>query len=294
MNCIRTAHPRLDRIARAGSIFALILFFSPALPASAHDFWIEPSSFRPAPGTHVTAALRVGQKLMGDPLPRNPTLIDRFIFKGEGPELPMQGAPGSDPAGSVLVSEAGLAWIGYQSHPYPVSLEAAKFEEYLREEGLERIVEQRARMGQSAHAGRERFYRCAKSLLDVTPGTEGANTKRRPAKSGAFDTPLGFTLELVPHKNPYALASGGELPLSVLFRGKPMPGILVVAFNKSEPEKKVSARTDARGAVKLKFARPGFWLVKAVQMEAAPPGAGVDWESWWASITFDLPGPAAR
>jgi len=23
-------------------------------------------------------------------------------------------------------------------------------------------------------------------------------------------------------------------------------------------------------------------------MEAAPADAGVDWESWWASITFDL------
>jgi uncharacterized GH25 family protein len=53
-------------------------------------------------------------------------------------------------------------------------------------------------------------------------------------------------------------------------------------------EKAVRARTDAKGRVTLRLAHAGFWLIKAVHMEAAPADAGVDWESWWASITFDL------
>jgi hypothetical protein len=209
-------------------------------------------------------------------------LIDRFVLRGEGLEMPVGGEPGDDPAGSVRVSEPGLHWIGYQSHPYPVVLEAGKFEDYLRDEGLERIVEERARQGQSAAKGRERFYRCAKSLLDV------ARQNRAASKSHVFDTPLGFTLELVPQKNPYALSPGAELPVSLWFRGKPIPNVLVVAINKGVPDKAVSARTDARGFVRLRLARPGLWLIKAVHMEAAPPDAGVDWESWWASMTFDL------
>lgn len=254
--------------------FCLLL----ACHASAHDFWIEPSTFRPAVGDRVAAALRVGQKLSGDPLPRIPSLIDRFVIKGEnGVEGPLVGRPGADPAGIALISDAGLHWIGYQSNPYPVALEAQKFEDYLKDEGLEKIIALRKKNSQSLSPGRERFYRCAKSLLDTAGGT-----------SHGFETPLGFTLELIPRKNPYSMKPGGELPLSLLFRGKPMANVLVVAMSKDDPDKAVRARTDAKGHVTLKLAHSGFWLIKAVNMEAAPADAGVDWESWWASITFDL------
>jgi uncharacterized GH25 family protein len=250
--------------------------------AAAHDFWIEPSTFRPASGQLVTAALRVGQKLSGEPLPRIPPLIDRFVLRGTSGESPVIGSPGRDPAGYARIADGGLHWIGYQSNAYPVTLEAQKFEDYLRDEGLERIVAARAKSGQSVAQGRERFYRCAKALLD----TEGT--------SSGFDSPLGFTLELVPHRNPYAMKAGGELPLSLLFRGKPAANVLVVAMNRDDPERAVRARTDATGKVKLRLPRAGFWLIKAVQMESAPAGSGVDWESWWASITFELPGTVSR
>lgn len=247
-----------------------------AVQASAHDFWIEPSTFHPAVGDRVTAALRVGQKLAGDPLPNIPPLIDRFVLRSSTGERPVVGRPGADPAGIAFIAEGGLHWIGYQSNPYPVALEGPKFEDYLRDEGLEWIIDARKKSGQSAAPGRERFYRCAKALLD-TPG------------AAAFDGPLGFTLELVPRKNPYAMKTAGELPLALTFRGKAIANVLVVAMSKTDPEKAVRARTDAKGRVTLPLAHAGFWLIKAVHMEAAPAEAGADWESWWASITFELP-----
>jgi len=257
-----------------GNLFVLLLV---ATTASAHDFWIEPSTFKPAVGDRVTAALRVGQKLAGEPLPRIPALIDRFVVRGDGGiERPVVGRMGADPAGIAFIGEGGLHWIGYQSNPYPVALEAAKFEDYLRDEGLERIVAERKRKGQSAAPGRERFYRCAKALLD-TPG------------AAAFDAPLGFTLELVPRKNPYSMRASGELPLALRFRGKPLANVLVVAMSKDDPEKVIRVRTDAKGRASLRLAHAGFWMIKAVHMEAAPADAGVDWESWWASMSFELP-----
>jgi uncharacterized GH25 family protein len=265
------------------SILVIALLSMAAQTALAHDFWIEPSNFHPVAGDRVTASLRVGQKLNGDPLPRIPTLIDRFVIRGEsGVDVPVIGRVGSDPAGIALIGDGGLHWIVYQSNPYPVALEAAKFEDYLKDEGLESIIEQRKKTGQSAAPGRERFYRCAKALLD-TPST-AAN---HPA---VFDAPLGLTLEIVPRANPYTLSAGGTLPLTVSLRGKPAANILVVAMNKNEPDTAVRVRTDARGRATVKLAKGGFWLVKAVFMEPAPADAGVDWQSWWASITFDLAG----
>ena len=261
---------------------AVVLVLSPKL-VLAHDFWIEPSTFHPSPGDSVTAALRVGQKLQGDPLPRMPMLIEHFVLRSRSGETPLLGITGEDPAGSATVREGGLQWIGYQSNPYPVTLEAKKFEDYLRDEGLERIVALRAKNGQSLAPGRERFYRCAKALLDAGG-----------VQSGTFEAPLGFTLEVVPRRNPYALHAGDELPLTLLFRGKPIANVLVVAMNRSNPDRSVRARTDGKGHVSLRLPTSGFWLVKAVQMETAVAGAGVDWESWWASLTFDLPGNIAK
>jgi uncharacterized GH25 family protein len=257
-------------------LLATVLSLLLAPIAAAHDLWIEPSSFHPAVGERVSVALRVGQNVQGDPMPRIPPLIERFVLKGNGTEKPVIGRAGMDPAGLVMIAEPGLQWIGYQSNAYPVTLEGSKFESYLKDEGLERIIAIRAGKGQAAVQGRERFYRCAKSLLDVPGGNKSP------------DTPLGFTLELVPRKNPYALTAGDALPLSLSFRGQPVANVLVVAMRKESPEKAVRARTDAKGHVTLRLGDPGFWLIKAVHMEAAPPDGGVDWESWWASITFDL------
>jgi hypothetical protein len=257
---------------------ALLLALAAAGRASAHDFWIEPSTFHPSAGARVAAGFRVGQNLAGDALPLLPELVDRFVVAGSGAGAELDENPGGDPAGWAPIDGPGLHWIAYQSLPFPLVLDAAKFEnEYLKVEGLERIVEERARKGQSAAPGRERFYRCAKTLLS-TPG-KGPEL---------FDAPLGLTLELVPRKNPYALKPGGALPLTLLFRGRPLAGALVVAMEKGDPKKTVSARTDAKGAALLPIARGGFWLVKAVHMEPAPADAGVDWQSWWASITFEL------
>ena len=204
-------------------------------------------------------ALRVGMHLLGDPVPRVPELIDKFFIRGNGDERPVVGRTGMDPAGLAFVSSPGLHWIGYQSFPSPLTLEAKKFAEYLRDEGLPNVPQ-----------GPERFYRCAKALLD-TPGPSGK----------LLETPLGFTLELVPRANPY---TARELPLTLLFRGKPLANAQIAALNKDE---EIKLHTDARGRATLPLGHPGFWMIKAVHMEPAPKGSGFAWESWWASLTLE-------
>jgi len=230
-----------------------------AAPAAAHDFWIEPSTFHPAAGERIAVALRVGMHLLGDPVPRVPDLIDKFFIRGDGDERPVVGRTGMDPAGLAFLSGPGLHWIGYQSFGSPLTLDAKKFAEYLRDEGLPTMPQ-----------GPERFYRCAKALLD-TPGDSGK----------LLGTPLGFTLELVPRADPYKTR---ELPLTLLFRGKPLPNAQIAALNKDE---EIKVRTDARGRATLRLGHPGFWMIKAVHMEPAPKGSGFAWESWWASMTFE-------
>ena len=49
--------------------------------------------------------------------------------------------------------------------------------------------------------------------------------------------------------------------------------------------------TNADGEVELPLAQAGLWLVKSVYMQAtegADQNRG-EWESWWASLTFERP-----
>jgi len=258
----------------------LWLLCAPALLA--HNFWIEPSTFTPAPGQRLSVRLRVGQELKGDPVPRDPALMRRFVAAGPSGEAPVPGVDNTEPAGFESFPAPGLYTIVYDGGRSSVELEAAKFEEYLQQEGLETISARRARQGKSAAGAKEVFSRCAKALLNVGNGGAGAGFDR------GFDHIWGQRLELVAEKNPYALAGGGELPVRLLYEGKPLAGALVMALQRDRPEK-VTARTDSRGRVTLRLDRPGFWLVKAVHMIPAPPDAGADWESFWAALTFALP-----
>jgi len=143
----------------------LLVFLAAALPLRAHDFWIEPSTFRPALGAPVTASLRVGQDFLGDPVARSSELIDAFIVRDSAGERPIPGLEGRDPAGIVRIEAAGAAMIGYRSKANPLELPAAKFEQFLADEGFDAIRAARAKRGESGKPDRERFYRYAKALL---------------------------------------------------------------------------------------------------------------------------------
>src|SRR5947199_10603194 len=86
-------------------------------PLFAHDMWIEPTTLFPAAGQIVGARLRVGQDLLGDPLPRDPALVKQFVFEDAEGRKPLVGRDGADPAGFLRVASPGLLVVGYFSNP---------------------------------------------------------------------------------------------------------------------------------------------------------------------------------
>jgi uncharacterized GH25 family protein len=252
--------------------FALALGAAPLL---AHDLWIEPTSFSPRAGEVVGLRLRVGMNLAGDPVPRIPALIRELIVEGDSGRQAIRGREGADPAG-ILRAAPGVQVLGYFSNPSWIELPAEKFNEYLKEEGLDAVLALRARRNESGEPGREAYSRCAKSLL--VSGAHGG---------GRGDRPLGFPLELVAERNPYELEAGEDLPVRLLWQDHPLAGALVVAMNRGNPAEKLSARTDAEGRVRFRIESGGFWLIKAVHMVRAPEKSPADWQSYWASLTFE-------
>ena len=247
----------------------LLLAWFLCAPLFAHDMWIEPADFAPQVGDIVGVKLRVGQDLLGDPIPRDPALIRQFIVEDAEGRKPLVGRTGADPAGLLRVAAPGLHVLGYYSNSSAVELSPEKFNQYLKDEGLEQVAA--IRNGQANV--RERFTRCAKSLVLV--GTGPANDRK-----------LGFPLELVAERSPHG-ARVSDLPVRLTYQDRPLAGALVVAFNRKNPSAKLSVRTDRDGRVYLPIRGQGLWLIKVVHMVVSPtPDA--DWLSYWASLTFQL------
>lgn len=258
----------------------LTLLASPSLRA--HDMWIEPATFLPEAGEIVPIRLRVGQGLVGDPIPRDPQLVRDFVVDERGIRKPVVGRDGGDPAGFVRAGSPGLLVVGYQSQPSIVEMTADKFNQYLKEEGLDAVAAARARQNESGASARDLFTRCAKTLLLAGTANAGAVPDRR----------LGFELELIAERSPYDASA--EVPIRLLFQDRPLTGALVVAINRLHPGEKMTARTDASGHVRFRFAPGGVWLVKAVHMVPVSERTKADWASYWASLTFAPEGSAAR
>jgi uncharacterized GH25 family protein len=256
-------------------ILLLLLAFV-ARAAVAHDFWIEPSTYRPQVGTNLMASLRVGQDLIGDPVARDSSMIERFIVRDGAGERDIAGLERRDPAGYLAVQHPGLAVIGYRSRPKYLEMAADKFEQYLKDEGLEAVIASRKRSGDSLKPSREIFSRCAKAIIF----TAGSGTGAR------LDSPLAFRYEIVPKTNPYQMKSD-EMNVVVLYDGKPLPNALVVAMHQEDPSLRLRLRSDAKGRVAFQLPKRGIWLIKSVQMIPAPAGSNADWESLWASLTFE-------
>lgn len=249
-----------------------------ALPAQAHDFWIEPANFRPEVGNQVPLRILVGEHFKGEPLIYLPELFERYIYVGAGGEKPVPGLPGDDPAGRVPVATPGPVVVGYRSVPSEVSFKTlTEFESYLVNEGMERIKVLREELGKRDQDIREIYSRSAKSLLYSGP-----------ARSGKADRKLGFRMELIAEDNPYKLKPGDTLPIQLIYEKRPLEGALVVAFTKDLPMEKLKVRTDKSGRAALKLPRAGTWLITSVHMVPAPAKSGADWESVWASLTFAL------
>ena len=261
-------------------VFTLFVAIGTATLA-AHDFWIEPTAFAVNVGDPIGIHLTVGERFAGDRLARNGGQIEKFTLVGPSGEKPVIGRDGMDPAGLLKLDAPGIWFVAYRSKPSSVELAPEKFEDYLRAEGLEHVIADRATRQESRSPGRERYSRSVKALL------------RGGANSGAsgYDKVLGLTLEFVLEADPVT-SIGKPLPLRLMKDGRPLANALVVAYKKdvsstTPASEAMRGRTDKEGRVAVPVSA-GVWLIKAVQMERAAAGTGADWESVWTSLTFQV------
>ena len=274
-------HALLDPSAIAVAFSFLVLIPS---AGEAHQYWLTPSRYRVEAGETVELGAAVGTGFRGRAVAWNPDRRVRLSARSKA-ALDLSREPASDERVWIRLRpiDAGGTMVAFESKFRPIELPAAEFGHYLRDEGLDEVL--RARRNTPDLPGRERYRRCAKLWLtgdDASRATE----------------PVGLPLEIVPLSAP---GTGENLSVRVLADGSPTRGLLVKAWNRPlqasgiplDPEARDSVgvvwwgRTDERGTVTIPLRRAGEWLVSAVRMEPSSDPDEADWQSTWASLTFE-------
>jgi uncharacterized GH25 family protein len=254
-------------------------------PAQAHEFWITPSTYQASTGDTVALAAYVGTGFRGERKPyAAPRALTLSVVADRERDLRVAAVHGALDFGRFLMPDPGGALVAYRSDFAFIELNGAEFDRYLVAEGLDAARARRRRSGRMDSPARERYARCPKTWI------AGRDSQR------ALKV-MGLPLEVVPLRDP---AVGPQLPLRVLYRGRPLPGALVRAWRQplaaeARPTDAAArdsvgvaaeARTDRRGVVTLSLPGSGEWLVSTVHMVASADPREADWESFWASLTF--------
>ncbi len=263
-------------------LIAILLTFLFATNAFAHEFWLEPANFWLRSGERADIKLFVGDAL------KEPE--ERAYQAGKTESFDMIASEGTYDLRSLTENDAkpimtfssqtpGTYMLSMARNWSSIKLDAAKFEDYLREDAMEYIIADRKKRGESDNEGRERYSRFIKTLIQV-----GDNRTAVPK------TRIGTKIEILPLDNPYTKKVGSDLKLQAWFNGRPLALKTIFADNRDGTDvKSQQVATDEQGRFTVKLNRKGLWLIRTVHMQRCEKNCvDADWESFWAALTFGV------
>ena len=259
-----------------------IAFLAFALPCVAHDLYLMPAKFLVQRGQQLELVFQNGDEF---PVASAPVKLERLRdteLRSRAGKAPFENlkAGEKNTTATVRVPGNGVAVLTARTITNLIEMTPEEFRTYLEHENLTDQIKWRETHGEAGKAGRERYSKYVKALIQS--GKPDAYYRER----------TGLAIEIIPEANPYALKPGDMLPVQVLFRGKPAAGIAVESawLESGKAALAVVGRTDANGRVKVPVKAVGPHRLHAIMMERCAEPQAADWESFWASLTFEIQG----
>ncbi len=264
-----------------GITLALLLVFVTAL--AAHDLFLKPIAFFLAPNSASHVLIVNGTFTRSENSITWDRVRDVSVAGPAGRSHPDVSAWSDKGDTSVLrftTGAAGTYVLGVSTLSRELRLEAKDFNAYLESDGVPDILAARRKSGEIGKAARERYHKHIKALVQVGD-----------TRTDAYGAALGYPAELIPLANPYALEPGAPLRLRVLVDGKPVANQYVVSGGRTLSGGRIAARahrSDADGIVHVPLRTAGQWYIKFIHMAKVVGDTTVDYESKWASLTFEV------
>ncbi len=268
---------------KRASLLALVLLLAVAGTLAAHDLFIKPASFFLAPNTSSQAYIVNGTFTRSENAVAYDRVRDLSVVGPPGhahPDAAVWSATGDTSVLRFTTGAAGTYVLGASTLPRTLKLEGKDFNAYLKSDGVPDVLAARTKDGELGKPARERYHKHVKTLVQVGD-----------TRSEHYETALGYPAELVPVDNPYALKRGATLRLKALVDGQPVANQYIVTGGRTRAGGRLTSaglRTDAEGIVRVPLTATGQWYVKFIHMTKASGDTAVDYESKWASLTFEV------
>jgi uncharacterized GH25 family protein len=257
-------------------IITCVLFLSASL-VQAHEFWLQPTRFQFKTGDTMEVDFMVGTNFEGEFWELKKQRVAKLLhFSADQSESLLNLVQdGKGKKISYSFQNEGTHLFAMQSNNSFMKMDGEKFNAYLKEDGLDEILEQRTQAGTLGDSARENYARCAKLLVQAGDQTDET-----------YKQIVGLALEIVPLSNPYAIKKAEELKFKVFFHGKPLPFTQMKVWNRGQSKTFVqSVYTDKDGAFTTRLSNSGLWMISTVKMSRSKQ-ASADWQSFWASLVF--------
>lgn len=260
--------------------FLWVLLFA-ALPGVAHDLYLMPERFQVEAGRELLIRLENGDEFPEGSAPVKRERIRQARLISRVGEVDFHEIVVGDrrTTARVRIPGAGTAILVVETKANFIELDPATFRSYLEHENLNEVLEWRERNGESDRPGRELYSKYAKSLIH---GGQPDAFHREPA---------GLTIEIIPESDPYKLRPGDSLPVRLLFRGAPAKNVAIEAAWLEQGSARIvtAGRTDSEGRLHVPIRATGPHRLHTIVMERCLDRSRADWESFWASLTFEVP-----
>ena len=260
-------------------LFSLVFFIGLVLVAFAHEYVLLAEKYRVSRGDTLELHLFVADGFniqLERPFQHSITKSFELITGGKTMDL-SNTAEGTMPVLKWAVDFDGGGLIHLRRDYAQISLPTKKFFEYLNEDHIDGIAQ---RVDRSKIEQTERYTRYIKCL--VQSGTQYSDS--------VYRRQLGDRFEIVLLDNPYRLNAGATLRAQLFFEGKPLLNKLITARNRTGREPAIAqvVRTDGRGICSVRLTRKGEWFIHATHMIPSGDAPTHDWESFWASYSFEV------
>ena len=268
----------LARIAATttGLVFAFVGI------AAAHDLFLQPQRYFLTANEGVLVRVLNGTFSKSENSIARPRVQDVSVVSPTGRvrlDTSAWNARGDTSFFQVRTNTAGTYLLGASTRPSSIALNAADFNEYLRTDGVPDILAARRRDRELEKPARERYHKHVKAVVQVGL-----------TRTDHFASQLGYPAEIIPLDNPYTLKRGETLRVRTLVNGAPVANQFVLYGGRTSTGGRIAqrgTRSDSSGIARIPLQVHGTWYVKFIHMTRVERDT-VDYESAWASLTFQL------
>jgi uncharacterized GH25 family protein len=258
---------RFVKMSKMIILVAVVLFL--AVPAGAHDLWINVDNYTPPTGRQATLNIGWGHSF-GNPVGNFMLDRDRMesvsILDPNGRPVPLEVLNDIDHRTKASLNTAGTYVV-----------EAKRKEGFRSRTTDGDQAKSRAELKNVLECNFSGGY--AKAIINVGAPSGDGHAK-----------PVGHRLEIVPLKNPGALRAGDDLPLQVLFNGEKVRTEIratYAGFSRDGAWAYVTGMTQD-GVGQVRILQPGIWLIKVNHRLAYPDPKVCDQSSYTATLTFEV------